>query len=277
MLQNAVTAETGLGVKLKKIHRFTRNLLYLHYQLIKSMIMKKRFETADGLPQYFKTLDQVAKPISKEEELRLADRIQAGDERALNSLVTANLKFAVTMANKFIGMGLPIEDLIQEANAGLIDAARKFTSDKDVKFITYAQFHVRKRLNLSLCETGRTVRLPVNQEYDIYKRKMAGEEINLHNVDIDQPVGESESNTLGDLLLKSLDQDPFDTDERSVLLSKALNTLKSSELEIIRLFYGFEEDELSMKEIAERTGRELSEVGRALKTARHKMRKFVGA
>jgi DNA-directed RNA polymerase specialized sigma24 family protein len=60
-------------------------------------------------------------------------------------------------------------------------------------------------------------------------------------------------------------------------LSKALNTLKSSELEIIRLFYGFEEDELSMKEIAERTGRELSEVGRALKTARHKMRKFVGA
>jgi RNA polymerase primary sigma factor len=241
------------------------------------MIMKKRFETADGLPQYFKTLDQVAKPISKEEELRLADRIQAGDERALNSLVTANLKFAVTMANKFIGMGLPIEDLIQEANAGLIDAARKFTSDKDVKFITYAQFHVRKRLNLSLCETGRTVRLPVNQEYDIYKRKMAGEEINLHNVDIDQPVGESESNTLGDLLLKSLDQDPFDTDERSVLLSKALNTLKSSELEIIRLFYGFEEDELSMREIAERTGRELSEVGRALKTARHKMRKFVGA
>ena len=239
--------------------------------------MRKKFETADGLPQYFKRLDRISKPLSKEEELSLADRIQAGDALAIDSLVTANLKFAVTMANKFIGMGLPIEDLIQEANAGLIEAAKKFTSDKDVKFITYAQFHVRKRLNLSLCENGRTVRLPVNQEYEIYKRKMAGEEINLHNIDIDQPIGESDSNTLGDLLLKSLDPDPFDQDERTLLLSKALRTLKTSELEIIKLFYGFDEDELSMKEIASRTGRELSEVGRALKTARHKMRKFVGA
>jgi RNA polymerase primary sigma factor len=236
----------------------------------------KRFETADNLPQYFKTLERVSKPLTKEEEFRLADRIQAGDPLALDSLVTANLKFAVTMANKFIGMGVSIEDLIQEANAGLIEAAKKFTSDKEVKFITYAQFHVRKRLNLCICEYGRTVRLPVNQEYEIYKKKMAGEDIKLHNVDIDQPIGESDSNTLGDILLKSLDQDPFDQDERFLLLSKALKALKDYELEIIRLFYGFDEEELSMKEIAERTGRALSEVGRALKTARHKMRKEVG-
>ena len=66
--------------------------------------MSKRFETADGLPKYFKSIESVAKPLSKTEELALADRIQAGDERALNALVTANLKFVVTLANKFIGM-----------------------------------------------------------------------------------------------------------------------------------------------------------------------------
>jgi len=104
-----------------------------------------RFETSAGLPQYFKSLDGLARPLSKCEEGALADRIQLGDDEALNSLVTANLKFVVTLANKFIGMGLPIDDLIQEGNAGLIEAARKFTSDKDVKFITYAQFWIRKR------------------------------------------------------------------------------------------------------------------------------------
>ena len=86
----------------------------------------KRFETAKGLPQYFQSLDKVSVPLKKAEELELATRIQAGDEAALNSLVQANLKFVVTLANKFIGMGLSIEDLIQEGNAGLIEAARKF-------------------------------------------------------------------------------------------------------------------------------------------------------
>ena len=144
--------------------------------------MSKRFETSESLPQYFKDIEGVSSPLTKAEELQLAARIQKGDELALNRLVQANLKFVVTLANKFIGMGLSIDDLIQEGNAGLIEAARRFTPDKDVKFITYAQFWIRKRLNLSLCEYGRTVRLPVNQEYDIYKRKMKGEDINLRNV-----------------------------------------------------------------------------------------------
>lgn len=237
--------------------------------------MSKRFETADGLPQYFKSIESVAKPLSKAEELVLADRIQAGDEEALDALVTANLKFVVTLANKFIGMGLSIDDLIQEGNAGLIEAARKFTSDKDVKFITYAQFWIRKRLNLSLCDYGRIVRLPVNQEYDIYKRKMKGEEINLSNVQIDKPIGEDGDNTIGDIMLRTDFDDPFENEETNRVLTRLLSKLRPTELEIVQLFYGLVGDGLSTKEIAEQVGKTPAEVNRALKVARAQMRKEI--
>jgi RNA polymerase primary sigma factor len=237
--------------------------------------MSKRFETTDGLPQYFKSIESVAKPLSKTEELALADRIQAGDEEALDALVTANLKFVVTLANKFIGMGLSIDDLIQEGNAGLIEAARKFTSDKDVKFITYAQFWIRKRLNLSLCDYGRIVRLPVNQEYDIYKRKMKGEEINLSNVQIDKPVGEDGDNTIGDIMLRTDFADPFENDDTNRVLTRLLSKLRPTEREIIELFYGLVGDGLSTKEIAQQVGKTPAEVNRALKVARAQMRKEI--
>lgn len=237
--------------------------------------MSKRFETTEGLPQYFKSIESVAKPLSKAEELVLADLIQAGDELALNSLVTANLKFVVTLANKFIGMGLSIDDLIQEGNAGLIEAAQKFTSDKDVKFITYAQFWIRKRLNLALCDHGRIVRLPVNQEYDIYKRRMKGEEINLSNVQIDKPVGEDGDNTLGDIVLRTDFDDPFEMEETNRVLTRLLSKLRPTELEIVQLFYGLVGDGLSTKEIAEQVGKTPAEVNRALKVARAQMRKEI--
>jgi len=237
--------------------------------------MSKRFETTEGLPQYFKSIESVAKPLSKAEELVLADRIQAGDELALNSLVTANLKFVVTLANKFIGMGLSIDDLIQEGNAGLIEAAQKFTSNKDVKFITYAQFWIRKRLNLALCDHGRIVRLPVNQEYDIYKRRMKGEEINLSNVQIDKPVGENGDNTLGDIVLRTDFDDPFEMEETNRVLTRLLSKLRPTELEIVQLFYGLVGDGLSTKEIAEQVGKTPAEVNRALKVARAQMRKEI--
>lgn len=235
-----------------------------------------RFETAEGLPQYFKNLDKLSGPMSKADEKALAIRIQAGDESAINSLVQANLKFVVTLANKFIGMGLPIDDLIQEGNAGLIEAARKFTADKDTKFITYAQFWIRKRLNLALCEYGRTVRIPVNQEYDIYKRKMKGEDINLSNIALDKPIGEDGDNTLGDIMCKTPFADPFEKEEETRILTKLLATLKNSDREIVELFYGLVGDGMSTKDIADQVGKTPAEVNRSLKVARAKMRKEAG-
>ena len=235
--------------------------------------MSTRFETSERLPQYFKHIDPIAIQLSKQEELDLADRIQAGDEKAMHYLVQANLKFVVTLANKFIGMGLSIDDLIQEGNAGLVDAAYKFTSDKNVKFITYAQFHIRKRLNLSICEYGRTVRLPVNQEYDIYKRKMKGESFNLSNIAIDKPISEENSNTIGDLILRTEAVDMFEDQDKQRILKYLLAKLKDSDREIIGLFYGLEGDGISTKEIALIVGKTAVEVNVALKHARTQMRK----
>ena len=238
--------------------------------------MSKRFETSSSLPTYFREMSAVAKPLTKAQEHALSVRIQAGDEGALNELVQANLKFVVTLANKFVGMGVSIDDLIQEGNAGLIEAARRFGSDKDTKFITYAQFWIRKRLNLCLCEYGRTVRIPVNQEYDIYKKRMAGESINMTNVKLDKPIGEDGDNTLGDLILRTDAVDPFQDEEEAQILRACLAQLNAKEKTIVELFYGLVGDGLSTKEVADEVGMTAVEVNRALKVARAKMRKSVG-
>ena len=233
-----------------------------------------RFETSETLPQYFKEVNDLANFMTKDEERSLADRIQKGDAVALERLVTANLKYVVTLANKFIGMGLPIDDLIQFGNLGLIDAAQRFTSDKDTKFLTYAKFWIKKRINLALCDYGRTVRLPVNQEYSIYKSKMKGESVNLSNVRIDNKIGEDGEGNLGDLALHTDFNDPFEGQDERLMLARLLGTLTDAELRIVSLFYGINEDEpLSTKEVADVVGTTPEKVNRALKVARAKMRK----
>lgn len=240
--------------------------------------MQRKFETTESLPKYFKEIHAEGSPLSKAEEKELAIKIQAGDQLALDKLVNANLKFVVTLANKFIGMGLPIDDLIQEGNIGLIEAALKFSGEKDVKFISYAQFWIRKRLNLALCEYGRTVRLPVNQEYDIYKRKMKGEDINLRNAELDRPLNpnDNDGTTLGEVLCAVGPEvyTEFEKAEKTKTVNALLGKLKHEDRAIVELFYGLVGDGMSVKEIAEQTGKTVPEIGRSLKMSRAKMKQL---
>lgn len=238
--------------------------------------MAQRFETSETLPQYFKEISLVEDHMTKEEEQALARRIQKGDEAALNKLVSANLKYVVTMANKFIGMGVSVDDLIQEGNLGLIEAAKRYRPTADTKFLTYAKFWIRKSLNLALCQHGRTVRLPVNQEYDIYKQKMRGETPNLANVRIDVKVGEDKDVNLGDLVLRDEFNDPFANQDTDRIMKALLEVLKPTEKRIVELFYGLNGgDSMSTKEVAEQVGKTAAEVNRALKVARAKMKRIV--
>ena len=239
--------------------------------------MAKRFELSDTIDLYFKELEKVSSPLTKKEEHDLALKIQSGDSQALNELVLHNLKFVVLLANKFIGMGINIDDLIQEGNSGLIEAAKRFTPDKDTKFITYAQFWIRKYLNESIVEHGRTVRIPHNQEYEIYKEKVKGDyDRNLTNVEIDKPINEDGSFTMGDMLLTEDFVDPFEKDEQSSQLSFFLEQLTPEEVQIIKLFYGIEETKsLSTREVSKIVGVDEAKVNRMLKVARHKMRKVI--
>jgi len=238
--------------------------------------MAQRFETSETLPPYFKEISLVEDHMTKEEEQALARRIQRGDEAALNKLVSANLKYVVTMANKFIGMGVSVDDLIQEGNLGLIEAAKRYRPTADTKFLTYAKFWIRKSLNLALCNHGRTVRLPVNQEYDIYKQKMRGETPNLANVRIDIKVGEDKDVSLGDLVLRDEFNDPFANQDTDRIMKALLEILKPAEKRIVELFYGLNGgDGMSTKEVAEQVGKTAAEVNRALKVARAKMKRIV--
>ncbi len=238
----------------------------------------KRFEISDTIDLYFKEIEKVKSTLTKQEEFQLATRIQNGDTDALNKLVLANLKFVVLLANKFIGMGVNIDDLIQEGNQGLIEAAKRFTPDKGARFITYAQFWIRKALNESIVDYGRTVRLPHNQEVDIYKSKMDGTwEGNLSNVEIDRPIGDDGDGTLGDFILSEEFQDPFQNEESSNHLNFFLSQLTQEEIRIIKLFYGISElKPLSTRDVASIVGQDEVRVNRMLKVARAKMRKAIG-
>lgn len=216
-----------------------------------------RFETSDNLPKYFKTI-QKSKPLKIEEEKELVIAIQAGSQIALEKLVSANLKFVVKLANRHIGQGVPIDDLIQEGNLGLLDAAVNFKPRDGQRFINYAQLWIRKRLNESVAKTGRIVRLPHNQEYDLYKSKMKGTDPSHEaprRVAIDAPIGDEGGNTIGDIILKTkADVDTtIDLDGVKWVVTKALARLKERDRLIVMDYFGIDREfEMPTEIIADR-------------------------
>ena len=107
--------------------------------------------------------------LTREEEHGLAQRIRAGDERALDHLVRANLRFVVSVAKQYARQGLPIEDLINEGNLGLIKAARRFDETRGFKFISYAVWWIRQSMRQALAEHSRIVRLPLSRAGELYR------------------------------------------------------------------------------------------------------------
>ena len=236
------------------------------------------FETSENLPKYFKTIQKL-NPLTIAEEKELAQKIQEGDRAALNKLVKHNLKIVVTIANRHIGQGVPIDDLIQEGNIGLFEAAQRFDPKSDARFITYASLWVRKRINEAVVAHGRIVRLPHNQEYDIYKAKMAGEETqNLSTVEIDAPIGEDGETTIGDILLnvKSDFEFEIEMDDVKYRAKRVLSHLKERDRQVIKAYFGIDADyEMSPDVIAERFDLTNVRVCQIVKSALTKMKEVI--
>src|ERR687886_2845617 len=112
-----------------------------------------------------KYLQEISKipMITPEEETILAQKIKMGDQRALERLTTANLRFVVSVAKQYQHQGLSLSDLINEGNLGLIKAAQRFDETKGFKFISYAVWWIRQSILQALAEQGRLVRLPLNK------------------------------------------------------------------------------------------------------------------
>ncbi len=221
------------------------------------------------------------------EELELAKRIERGDMAAKDRLVNSNLRLVISIARKYQGQGLPLEDLIQEGILGVIRAAEKFDWRKGFKFSTYATLWIRQAIQRGVANTGRTVRLPVHKVTEAHKlnaaeRKLMAtseQEPSLEEIaeeagidleeaiairladkgpsSLDLPVGEDGDTRRGDLIAGK-DPEPLQEivaalDEK--LVERAVETLPSDEANVIRLRFGVAgEGEHGFAEIGRRLG-----------------------
>src|SRR5229473_5167843 len=125
----------------------------------KSAGPRTREGTGDSLNAYIREIAKF-KPLSAEDEKDLGRRIQQGDQEALKRLVESNLRFVVSYAKRYRGLGLSFLDLIHEGNLGLMEAAKRFDPERNVKFISYAVWWVRQAIFHALSEHSRVFRLP---------------------------------------------------------------------------------------------------------------------
>jgi RNA polymerase primary sigma factor len=195
---------------------------------------------SESVVRYFKSVSNL-NPLSIEQETALGKQIKAGSKRAINTLVEHNLKLVIKIAKKHQGQGVPLDDLIQEGNIGLYEAAQRFEPDGETRFVTYAQLWIRKRINEEVAKHGRLVRLPHNQEYQIYKDKVAGKPVkDMRVVELDKPIGDEEKHTVADLIIGS---DPI-IEERAALVALKdrvngmLKRLQERERMIVKAYFG---------------------------------------
>lgn len=241
---------------------------------------------SQSLEKYLQEIGKVDL-ITPEEEVRLAALIKKGDQKALDRLTKANLRFVVSVAKQYQNQGLTLPDLINEGNLGLIKAAQRFDETKGFKFISYAVWWIRQSILQALAEQSRIVRLPLNKvgltnriskayaqlEQEFEREPTADELATLLDMDVeeitdtmsvaakhvsmDQPLGDGEDNTIGDMLTNP---DATDTDdalaEKASLqteIERSLNTLTPRQKEVLQAFFGLGIDHpLSLEDIGER-------------------------
>src|SRR5687768_2315184 len=116
----------------------------------------------ESLEKYLREINKI-QLLTPDEEVQLAVLIRLGNQTALDKLIKANLRFVVSVAKQFQNQGLPLSDLINEGNYGLIKAAKMFDESKGFKFISYAVWWIRQSILQALVEQSRIIRLPLNK------------------------------------------------------------------------------------------------------------------
>lgn len=186
-------------------------------------------------------LDAIGKDaiLTEEEERRLSARVKAGDQRALNKLVEANLRFVVAIARQYQGRGLPIDDLISEGNIGLMKAARKFDGERGLRFVSYAVVFIREQIEKALQQESAQQR--VENVKDGSSRS------------VDAPLGGRTNMSLLSVLVDAnspiADQRVYNANMADAV-EYALRSLGEREYQVVTAFFGIEQEHLTMAEIA---------------------------
>lgn len=165
---------------------------------------------------YLKEINRIPL-LTHEEETELAIKAKAGDKAARERLISSNLRFVVSVAKKFRGQGLPLLDLINEGNIGLITAIDKFEPDKGYHFISYAVWWIRQSILKAIPEKSRAVRLPLNRSNELMQILKAKKAL-MHTMETAEPTVEDIANETGldaklisDLLAVSSEMMSFDS------------------------------------------------------------------
>ncbi len=223
--------------------------------------------------------------LSPSDEVALIRRWRGGDEAALETLVTANLRFVVSVARKYQGRGTPLEDLINEGNCGLITAALRFDETRGFKFISYAVWWIRQSILQALSDNGRVVRIPINRVTHINKIRKATQRLAQRHHRASRPDElATETGLQADKVLDALRNmhtsvsvhERFTVDGDSTLLDlladegapapdaalwsdareidTALAGLKQREAYVIRAYFGLDEDSATLEDVGTRLG-----------------------
>lgn len=237
------------------------------------------------------------KTLTSEDEAALAVRIKKGDRKALDTLVKANLRFAVSVARKYQNQGIPLSELISEGNIGLIKAARRFDEKKNFKFISYAVWWIRQCILRALADRSRITRIPLHRIGGIhhvhctqnrleqkYRRLPSSEEIaratglkneevrslqsiGSRSVSLDSPSRDEDGSQLIDLL-RDENQETPDNElievSRQEGVRRILDALEERERDVLKLYFG----------LGIETTHTLDEIGSQLNLSRERVRQI---
>ena len=263
---------------------------------MKTFSIKKTFVTDENLTLYLRDIARY-KPLSSKEEIKLAILIKKGDKNALEKLVKCNLRFVVSVARNYQNQGMPLSDLINEGNVGLLSAAKRFDEKKNFKFISYAVWWIRQGILQCLADNSRLLRIPLNRVGTIYKVGKASvkleqklnrlpnsqeiaNELGVSETDVmhsiragrnhtylDAPLKKDATNTFLDIIYDENAEKPDDYTSRKSQtwkIKKLLKALSDREKLILCLYFG----------IGEETGYTLEEIGNRFNLTRERIRQI---